>query len=58
MRIEIDATPLLLRSAGIKNYFYYWIRHLRLAAGEDSISAFPFLGEFGELNHEASVLNP
>ena len=58
MRIEIDATPLLLRSAGIKNYFYYWIRHLRQIAGENSIDAFPFLRGFGSLTHEESVLSP
>ena len=28
MRILIDATPLLLRSAGVKTYTYHWIQHL------------------------------
>lgn len=55
MRIDIDATPLLLRSAGIKSYFYHWIRHLRAAAGGDAIRVFPFLGRFGALTHEESV---
>ena len=55
MRIEIDATSLLLRSAGIKNYTYHWIRHLQaLAAHGDSVTAFPFLGELGALNHDGS----
>ena len=55
MRIEIDATSLLLRSAGIKNYTYYWIRHLiATAATGDSVSAFPFLGDLGDLNHDGS----
>lgn len=58
MRIEIDATPLLLRSAGVKNYLYHWIRHLRRLAGDDRIAAFPFLGEFGGLTHEESLLGP
>src|SRR5579863_5809005 len=56
MRIDIDATSLLLRSAGIKNYTYHWIRHLRAAAAGDSVSAFPFLGasSLGNLNHDGS----
>ncbi len=58
MRIQIDASPLLLRSAGVKNYFYYWIRELRRQAENDDILAFPLLGEFGELNHEGSIFGP
>ena len=58
MRVVIDASPLLLRSAGVKNYFYHWLQHLRKLAGIDAIRAFPFIGEFGELNHERSVLSP
>ena len=55
MRIEIDATSLLLRSAGIKNYTYHWIRHLQAAAGaDDHVTAFPFLGDLGALNHDGS----
>lgn len=57
MRISIDATSVLLRSAGIKSYAYHWIRHLRSLAGADSITAFPFLGDLGVLNHERSVLS-
>src|SRR5579871_4972451 len=56
MRITIDATSALLRSAGVKSYTYHWVRHLRLLAGGDEIRAFPCLGDFGRLNHEASVL--
>lgn len=57
MRITIDATSLLLRSAGVKNYTYHWIRHLRALAREDVIGAFPRVGELGELNHDQSVMN-
>ena len=57
MKIEIDATPLLLVSAGVKNYFYYWLKHLRRQAAKDEkILAFPFIGKFGDLTHERSVL--
>ena len=58
MRIQIDATPLLLRSAGVKNYLYHWLRALRAEAAGEEILAFPYLDEFGELTHEASVIAP
>lgn len=55
MRIKIDATSLLLRSAGIKNYTYHWIRHLQAeASAGDYVTAFPFLGDLGALNHDGS----
>jgi glycosyltransferase involved in cell wall biosynthesis len=58
LRVVIDASSLLLRSAGVKNYFYHWLKHLRTLAGIDTIRAFPFLEEFGPLDHERSVLPP
>src|ERR1035438_10200367 len=33
MRVVIDATPLLVRSAGVKNYLYHWILHRRRDGG-------------------------
>lgn len=55
MRVVIDAVPLLIRSAGVKNYLYYWIDYLRRAAGADEIRTFPALNGLGDLNHDASV---
>jgi alpha-1,3-rhamnosyl/mannosyltransferase len=55
MRVLIDASPLLLRSAGVKNYFYYWLAHLRRLEGEGLIEAYPWIGEPGPLTHERSV---
>ncbi|HMC59983.1 MAG TPA: hypothetical protein VKJ01_12390, partial [Candidatus Solibacter sp.] len=55
MRVVIDAVPLLIRSAGVKNYLYYWIEYLRRAAGADQIRTFPALDVLGPLNHDASV---
>ncbi len=55
MRVVVDAVPLLIRSAGVKNYLYYWITHLRRAAGTDTVDTFPALGELGPLQHDASV---
>jgi alpha-1,3-rhamnosyl/mannosyltransferase len=56
MRISIDATPLLIRSAGVKNYLHHWIPHLRALAGSDSVATFPFSSAFGSLDHERSVV--
>ena len=55
MRVVIDATPLLVRSAGVKNYLYHWILHLRRAAGGAAIGTFPRLERVRPLTHEASV---
>ncbi|HUB31399.1 MAG TPA: glycosyltransferase family 1 protein [Bryobacteraceae bacterium] len=63
MRLVIDAMPLLVRSAGVKNYLYHWIAHLEQAAAVSqgtpvSIGLFPWLGRPGPLNHEASQVGP
>jgi alpha-1,3-rhamnosyl/mannosyltransferase len=55
MQILIDATPLLLRSAGVKNYTYYWIQSLWEQARNDRISTFPAFTRLGPLNHESSI---
>src|SRR5215472_2709303 len=57
MRIAIDATSLLVRSSGVKNYVYYWIRSLQQLAGPHTVSPYPFLGQLRELNHETSAMN-
>src|SRR5581483_7335137 len=55
MRIAIDAVPLLVRSAGVKNYLYHWLTHLRRAAAPGVIATVPPLGELGPLQHEMSM---
>jgi glycosyltransferase involved in cell wall biosynthesis len=56
MRVTIDATPLLLRSAGVKTYVYYWVRSLLQAAGPGRrVRLFPLLDGIGECVHERSV---
>jgi alpha-1,3-rhamnosyl/mannosyltransferase len=55
MRILIDATPLLVRSAGVKNFVYHWLSHLKKQSADDYISAFPFLCDLGRLDHQESV---
>jgi glycosyltransferase involved in cell wall biosynthesis len=55
MKVVIDATPLLIRSAGVKNYLYYWIAALQGAGGAAAIRTFPYLAAVGRLDHENSV---
>lgn len=55
MLITIDATALLLRSAGVKNYTYYWLRSLRQLAGDKAIRTFPVHLRLESLDHERSV---
>jgi glycosyltransferase involved in cell wall biosynthesis len=58
MRILIDATPVLLRSVGIKTYLYHWIQHLCQQAGNEQILTFPHLDKLAPLIHERSILTP
>jgi alpha-1,3-rhamnosyl/mannosyltransferase len=58
MRLLIDATPLLLRSAGVKTYVYYWVRHLLESCGANRVALFPLLDGIGECVHERSVAGP
>lgn len=55
MKIAIDCTPLLLRSAGVKTALYHWIRALQQEAGDDEILLYPPLPRLGPLSHEGSV---
>lgn len=57
MRVLIDGTTLLLRSAGVKNYVYHWIGALRKLAGKQAIGVFPFIGDIGDLSHEKSPVD-
>jgi alpha-1,3-rhamnosyl/mannosyltransferase len=54
MRIVIDATSLLLRSTGVKNYMYYWIRALQEQPLGECIRLFPYFRRLSQLNHERS----
>jgi len=55
MRVVVDAVPLLIRSAGVKNYLYYWISNLRRVAGLHVCDTFPRLGSLPPLRHDASI---
>jgi glycosyltransferase involved in cell wall biosynthesis len=61
MRLTIDATPLLLRSAGVKTYVYHWTRSLAAAAAGRTLDLFPYLDAALDRNgcpHERSILGP
>lgn len=55
MKIVIDVTPLLIRSAGVKGVVYHWTRALMAEAEPGEIRLFPALGKLGPLDHERSV---
>lgn len=58
LRVSIDATPLLLRSAGVKTYVYYWTRYLQSAGGRHTLELFPLLEPAGlaeKCVHERSM---
>ena len=54
LRVCIDATPLLLRSAGVKTYIHHWLRALALTAGGHRLEAFPWIGVLPPLDHQGS----
>lgn len=57
MRIRVDATSLLLRSAGIKSYTWHWLRNLQATAPAGvTVDAFPMIPAAGELDHERSTM--
>jgi len=56
MRIVVDVTSLLVRSAGVKTYLYHWISALLKQSSEESISFFPFFPKGArQLDHQNSV---
>ena len=56
--MTIDAVPLLVRSAGVKNYLYYWLQHLRRESRAIDFRLFPFLDGASFLDHEGSIADP
>ena len=58
LRIAIDAAPLLVRSAGVKNYLYHWIDHLRRHSSAETIRTVPPISRLKPLQHERSVAGP
>lgn len=55
MRICIDGTPLLVRSAGVKTYLYHWLRSLQASSVGHHVTVFPRIGPLHTLDHEHSL---
>jgi len=55
MRITIDASSALVRSAGVKSYTYHWLHALRQEARGEDVRAFPLLNDWIRLDHEHSA---
>ena len=55
MQLTLDLTPMLLRSAGVKNHLYYWTRALLAGRGAHEVRLFPYLKELGALYHDSGV---
>jgi len=56
----VDGIPLLFRSAGVKNYLHYWLRHLEQVGAPSGliIRVFPLLPIPSELDHQSSLSGP
>jgi len=54
MKVCLDCTPLLVRSAGVKTYLYYLREALRATAAGRELVCFPFLENDRELRHDES----
>jgi glycosyltransferase involved in cell wall biosynthesis len=54
MKILIDATPLLLQSAGVKGHLHEWIAAVRDAAPEGTIRTWPSMPPANALDHTRS----
>jgi glycosyltransferase involved in cell wall biosynthesis len=58
MRVLIDTYPLLVRSAGVKNYLYHWVEALRRTAPLGAIGTLPEIPKGAELHHDRSMAGP
>jgi glycosyltransferase involved in cell wall biosynthesis len=58
VKIVYDATPLLMRSAGVKNYHYELLRRLLPSIAPHTIALFPFLDSLAANRNEESNYPP
>ncbi len=56
MRILIDCTSLLVRSAGVKNYAWHLLRNLQEITEPGTVRGYPFIRSPGVLDHERSPM--
>jgi glycosyltransferase involved in cell wall biosynthesis len=57
MRLMIDGTSLLLSSAGVKTYMYYWIESLHRTTATHHITIFPYINSWRDLDHQHSQMS-
>lgn len=57
MRIGIDVSPLLLRSAGVKTWTWHFFKHLRTNAKTHQVIPVPDISVSAPLVHDRSVLD-
>jgi glycosyltransferase involved in cell wall biosynthesis len=55
MKVAVDITPLLIRSAGVKGYLYHWLRQLRRNPGGMRFETWPVEAGGAALDHERSL---
>ena len=55
MKVVVDTYPMLVRSAGVKNYLHHWLQALRKIAPAGAIAAFPPISNGVQLDHERSM---
>jgi len=58
MNVVIDATVLLVESAGVKTYIWQWLQALQSLPGNNRFTGFPFFNGLPPLRHDGSVLSP
>ncbi len=58
IEVSIDASPLLVRSAGVKTYVHHWTQSLARKAGPNRVTLFPLLDFGWRFTHERSVVGP
>jgi len=56
MKVCIDCTPLLVRSAGVKVYLFHLVQHLAAMADHHELALFPFFNLPPALRHDGSAL--
>lgn len=55
MRVTLDLTPALLRSAGVRNHLHYWASALQASRNQHQVSLFPYLSSIPPLVHNRGI---
>ena len=55
LRVCIDGSPLLVRSAGVKTYLYQWLRSLLASGSSHKLTIYPMMGRLPALEHQHSI---